>query len=204
MSQASPDTSANDLPEPRELTDPKVMRALTHPVRLALLEVLATEGPLTATEAGELIGESPTTCSFHFRQLKKYGFIEEAGTGPGRQRHWKFAHGGMRFSDTSDDPEANIAATSLSRLVTDRAIARMQNYEDTKANYSKDWQRAAESTESVLFVTADELSELNADIRALLDRHRERMTNVDARPADSRLVEVLLFTYPARFTGAAK
>jgi len=80
MSQASPDTSANDLPEPRELTDPKVMRALTHPVRLALLEVLATEGPLTATEAGELIGESPTTCSFHFRQLKKYGFIEEAGT----------------------------------------------------------------------------------------------------------------------------
>jgi predicted ArsR family transcriptional regulator len=180
------------------------MRALTHPVRLALLEVLATEGPLTATEAGELIGESSTTCSFHFRQLEKYGFIEEAGTGPGRQRHWRFAHGGMRFSDTSDDPEANIAAKSLSRLVTDRAIARMQAYEDTKANYPKDWQQAAEATESVLFVTPDELSELNADIRALLENHRERLTNADARPADSRLVEVLLFAYPARFTGAAK
>jgi DNA-binding transcriptional ArsR family regulator len=204
MSQTSPESFASDPPEPRELTDPKVMRALTHPVRLALLEVLATEGPLTATEAGELIGESPTTCSFHFRQLEKYGFIEEAGTGPGRQRHWKFAHGGMRFSDTSDDPEANIAARSLSRLVTDRAIARMQAYEDTKANYSKDWQQAAEATESVLFVTPDELSELNADIRALLDRHRERLANADARPADSRLVEVLLFAYPARFTGAAK
>jgi hypothetical protein len=204
MSQTSPEPLANDLPEPRELTDPKVMRALTHPVRLALLEVLATEGPLTATEAGELIGESPTTCSFHFRQLEKYGFIEEAGTGPGRQRHWKFAHGGMRFSDTSDDPEANIAARSLSRLVTDRAIARMQNYEDTKANYAKDWQQAAESTESVLFVTPNELNELNADIRALLERHRERLANADVRPADSRLVEVLLFAYPARFTGSAK
>jgi predicted ArsR family transcriptional regulator len=204
MSSTSSDPIASDLPEPRELTDPKVMRALTHPVRLALLEVLATEGPMTATEAGELIGESPTTCSFHFRQLEKYGFIEEAGTGPGRQRHWKFTHGGMRFSDTSDDPEANIAARSLSRLVTDRAIARMQNYEDTKANYARDWQQAAEATESVLYVTPDELSELNADIRALLERHRERLTNVDTRPADSHLVEVLLFTYPTRITGAPK
>jgi DNA-binding transcriptional ArsR family regulator len=204
MSQTSPDSLSNDPSEPRELTDPKVMRALTHPVRLALLEVLATEGPLTATEAGELIGESPTTCSFHLRQLEKYGFIEEAGTGPGRQRHWKIAHGGMRFSDTSDDPEANIAAKSLARLVTDRAIARMQTYEDSKANYSKDWQQAAEATESVLFVTPDELKELNADIRAILERHRERLTNADARPDHSHLVEVLLFTYPMRFTGASK
>jgi predicted ArsR family transcriptional regulator len=200
----SPQPVVNDLPAPRVLTDPKVMRALTHPVRLALLEVLATEGPLTATEAGELIGESPTTCSFHFRQLEKYGFIEEAGTGPGRQRHWKFSHGGMRFSDTSDDPEANIAAKSLSRLVTDRAIARMQNFEDTKANYSKDWQQAAESTESVLYVTPDELNQLNADIRDVLERHRERLTNPETRPTDSQLVEILLFTFPTRFIGGSK
>lgn len=204
MSPTSPQPVTHEPPEPRELTDPKVMRALTHPVRLALLEVLATEGPLTATEAGELIGESPTTCSFHFRQLEKYGFIEEAGTGPGRQRHWKFTHGGMRFSDTGDDPEANIAAKSLSRLVTDRAIARMQAYEDAKTNYAKDWQQAAEATESVLYVTPDELQELNADIRARLEKHRERLTNPDARPADSQLVEVLVFTYPTRFIGRAK
>jgi DNA-binding Lrp family transcriptional regulator len=204
MPRTSSQPTANDPLEPRELTDPKVMRALTHPVRLALLEVLATEGPLTATEAGELIGESPTTCSFHFRQLEKYGFIEEAGTGPGRQRHWKFAHGGMRFSDTGDDPEANIAAKSLSRLVTDRAIARMQAYEDTKTNYAKDWQQAAEATESVLYVTPGELEELNADIRARLEKHRERLTNADARPAGSQLVEVLVFTYPTRFTGGTK
>ena len=33
---------------------------------------------ISALEAGELIGESPTTCSFHFRQLEKYGFTEVA------------------------------------------------------------------------------------------------------------------------------
>lgn len=52
---------------------------MAHPVRVALLEALSLQGPMTATEAGERIGESPTTCSFHLRQLAKYGFVEEAG-----------------------------------------------------------------------------------------------------------------------------
>ena len=99
--------AATELPslEPRKLTDPRTMRAVAHPVRIALLEVLTAEGPLTATQAGELIGESPTTCSFHLRQLAKYGFIEEAGAGPGRQRPWRLIYTGLRFSDVSDGPE---------------------------------------------------------------------------------------------------
>jgi predicted ArsR family transcriptional regulator len=177
------------------------MRALTHPVRLALLEALALEGPLTATEAGELIGESPTTCSFHFRQLSKYGFVEEAGLGPGRQRHWKIAHVSMRFSDTNDDPETNIAAASLARLVTDRAIARMQNFHDTKSNYSRAWQEASDSTEAVLFVNPQELSQLTTDLRALLSPYDGRLTRLEERPDDALPVEVLLFTYPVRFAG---
>jgi predicted ArsR family transcriptional regulator len=194
----------DDSPQLRELTDPQTMRALTHPVRLSLLEVLALQGPLTATEAGELIGESPTTCSFHFRQLEKYGFVEVAGTGPGRQRHWKIAHVGMSFSDTNDDPEANIAAASLSRLVTDRAIARMQHFHDAKANYSKAWQEASDSTETVLFVTHEELSELTSDLREMLNRYKERMTEIDKRPEDSLPVEILLFTFPWRLSGGTQ
>lgn len=186
--------------EMRELSDPSTMRALTHPVRLALIEVLAVEGPLTATEAGELIGESPTTCSFHFRQLEKYGFVEVAGTGPGRQRHWKSAQGGMRFSDTSDDPEANIAASSLARLVIDRAIARMQTFHETKSNYPKAWQTVSDSTEAILFVTPEELKEINEDILLILERHRERIASAKSRPKGALPVEVLVFRYPVDFS----
>src|SRR5580700_10324849 len=82
-----------------ELTDPRVMRALTHPIRLALLEVLEAEGPLTATQAGELIGEPPNSCSFHFRQLARYGFVEEAGQGPGHARPWRMKVQEVRFPD---------------------------------------------------------------------------------------------------------
>ena len=198
------DKPNGELPAMRELTDPSTIRALTHPVRLALLEVLATEGALTATEAGELIGESPTTCSFHFRQLEKYGFTEVAATGPGRQRRWKIAQLGMNFSDTTDDAELNIAATSLSRLVTDRAIARMQQFQDTKSNFPKEWQVVSDSTEAVLFVTPSELAELNEQVLAVLMRYHSRLTEIDQRPEGSLPVEVLVFRYPVRFSGAAQ
>ncbi len=186
----------------RELTDPSSIRALTHPVRLALLEVLATEGSLTATEAGDLIGESPTSCSFHFRQLEKYGFTEVAATGPGRQRRWKIAQLGMNFSDTTDDAELNIAATSLARLVTDRAIARMQQFQETKSNYPKEWQEVSDATEAVLFVTPHELALLNDEILTLLTRFHARLTDIEQRPEGSLPVEVLVFRYPVRFSGA--
>src|SRR3954447_16418483 len=101
---------------PRDLTDARAMRALTHPVRLALVEAMAHAGrPVTATEAGRMIGESATTCSFHLRQLAKYGFVEEAGGGRGRRRPWRLTSTGVRFSDVQDDPEAAVAAATLGR-----------------------------------------------------------------------------------------
>src|ERR1700750_1987712 len=106
---------------PREVTDPRAMRALAHPVRLALIEALA-ERPLTATEAGERVGESPANASFHLRQLAKYGFVEEAEGGIGRRRQWKLRNLGLRWSDVSDDREQTAAAQGLSRVVTDRYL----------------------------------------------------------------------------------
>ena len=57
------------LDDVRQLTDSQTLRALTHPVRIALIEALLLGGAMTATEVGERISESPTTCSFHLRQL---------------------------------------------------------------------------------------------------------------------------------------
>ncbi len=80
-------TAADSRPgDLRQVSDARTMRALAHPVRIALLEMLSLEGAMTATEIGERISESPTTCSFHLRQLAKYGFVEEAGGGKGRAR----------------------------------------------------------------------------------------------------------------------
>ena len=188
----------------RELTDPKTLRALTHPVRLALLEALALEGPLTATQAGELIGESPTTCSFHFRQLAKYGFVDEAGTGPGRQRPWQISHTGMRFSDVTDDPEMSIAAHALERMVFDRAMSRFASFLDSKSEFSKEWQEASQNAETILWVTPDELREVTAEVLSIFSRFYDRISDPSIRREGSLPVEVLMLSYPVKLPGSSQ
>jgi DNA-binding transcriptional ArsR family regulator len=188
----------------RDVNDPKTLRALTHPVRLALLEALALEGPLTATAAGELIGESPTTCSFHFRQLAKYGFVEEADTGPGRLRPWKIVNVGMRFSDVTDDAETSVAAKSLEGMVFDRAMNRLASYMNTKSSFPKDWQEASQNIETILWVTPAELDAVTHEVLGIFNRFLERVTDVSARSEGALPVEALMFTYPVRLPGSPR
>src|SRR3954465_10618303 len=111
---------------PREVSDPMAMRALAHPVRLALIEALADAGTLTATEAGERVGESPANTSFHLRQLAKYGFVEEAEGGTGRRRPGRLKHPAPRLSSVHDDPEAAGAARALTRVMRHRYMERAE------------------------------------------------------------------------------
>jgi hypothetical protein len=174
------------------------MRAITHPVRLALLEALALEGSLTATRAGELIGEPPNTCSFHFRQLAKYGFVEEAAPGPGKNRPWRLTTVAMHFSDVHADPETRLAARALDRMLRERYFARLQAFYDTRTDYPAEWQVVTGASEFLLHVSPDELRALDAEITAVLDRYRSRVEDPALRPEDSLPVEVLLFAYPLR------
>jgi hypothetical protein len=187
----------------RDINDPKTLRALTHPVRLALLEALALEGPLTATAAGELIGESPTTCSFHFRQLAKYGFVEEADTGPGRLRPWKIANVGMHFTDVTDDPETSAAAKSLERMVFERAMNRFSTYITTKSSFPKVWQEASQNMETILWVTPAELEAVTHEVMGIFNRFFDRIADASARPDESLPVEALVLSYPVRLPGGA-
>jgi DNA-binding transcriptional ArsR family regulator len=80
------------------------LRALAHPARLELLDLLRSHDALTATECAELIGSSPKSCSYHLRYLGRHGLVQEvpAARGDARERHW-------RRVETPD--EATIAHT---------------------------------------------------------------------------------------------
>jgi DNA-binding transcriptional ArsR family regulator len=188
-----------DRAEIRALTDARTMRALAHPVRIALLEALTLEGAKTATEVGELIGESPTTCSFHLRQLARYGLVEEAGGGKGRARPWKASSLGFSFASSHDDPERDVAANALVHLLRERQLGRYREWLETRATYPREWRDAAGNSEYLCYLTVDELERLNADLAALLaDRFVERLKDPAHRPEGSVPVEVLLFSYPLR------
>src|SRR3712207_9537790 len=61
--------------------------------RSALLALLRSEGPSTASRLGQRIGESSGTTSYHLRQLAGLGFVEEVpGQGTARERWWRARH----------------------------------------------------------------------------------------------------------------
>jgi len=184
-------------PELRKLTDARTLRALAHPVRIALLEALSLGGPMTATQLGEEIGESPTTCSFHLRQLAKYGFVEEAGGGKGRARPWRITTVGHTIAATHDDPETALAADLVVRMFRERQLARYRTWLETKSTYPPRWQEAADDSEHLFYLTIDELEQLNQELLdLLLPRFRERLTDPSLRPPGSVPVEMLMFSFP--------
>ncbi len=182
----------------RELSDPQTMRALTHPVRLALLQALELEGPLTATQAGELIGEPPNTCSFHFRQLAKYGFVEEAGPAPGRSRPWRLRTHRMHFTDLHEDPDTAVAARGLDRMLRERYFERLAAFYESRSGYPLAWQQVTGGSQALLHVTPEELKAIDEQIMAILAPYAGRGADLAKRPADSLPIEVLLFAYPVR------
>jgi DNA-binding transcriptional ArsR family regulator len=202
---AQQDQGPEVLPDIRNITDVRTMRALAHPVRIALIEALILGGAMTATEAGERIGETPTTCSFHLRQLARYGLVEEAGGGKGRARPWRVTSIGYSLSSVHDDPEAEIASNALLRLWRERTLGRYQTWLETKATYPRRWREAASDGEYLLYLTAGELDRLNKELTdLLLPRYRERITDPSLRPPGAVPVELLTFSFPLSLPDAGE
>jgi DNA-binding transcriptional ArsR family regulator len=171
------------------------MRALAHPVRLALIEALADAGTLTATEAGERVGESPANASFHLRQLAKYGFVEEAGA-QGRRRPWKLKQLGMRFTDVHEDEATAAAARRLDRTMRDRYLARAERAMNERHALPREWREVTGTNQMRLYLTPAELKALDDEIVALvLERHADRRTASPDHPQGAERVEILTFAY---------
>lgn len=182
----------------RTITDARTLRALTHPVRIALLETLLLHGAMTATEAGERIGETPTTCSFHLRQLAKYGFVTEAGGGHGRARPWRLTSIGMSFVPAGE-PEAEIASAAALRLFRERQLARYEEWRRTKGSYPREWQEADNDSEFIAYLTLEEFKQMNAELTELMMkwfRLEGRVEDPAKRPPGALPVEALLISYP--------
>jgi DNA-binding transcriptional ArsR family regulator len=179
------------------LDDAPTLRALAHPIRLALLEALGRREPLNATEAAEIIGESPSACSFHFRMLAKYGLVQDAGGGTGRRRPWRRASpAGLSWPAVSDDAPAQLAADALSAVVWGRYLDRARAVLARRPLLGAEQEAVTSAAQTVAYVQPTEAAEFLADLEALISRYQHRLADQSLRPADAMALELLLFTYP--------
>jgi hypothetical protein len=86
-------------------------------------------------------------------------------------------------------------------MLRGRYFDRLQTFYDNRSEYPARWQEVTGGSEYILHVTPDELRDLDAEITAILDRYRDRMSDPALRPVDSLPVELLLFAYPVRLPG---
>ena len=71
--------------------DPRALRALAHPLRWRLIDLIDSESTATATRCAEVLGESVASCSYHLGILGKYGYLELVPGQAGKEKPWRLA-----------------------------------------------------------------------------------------------------------------
>jgi predicted ArsR family transcriptional regulator len=172
------------------------MRALAHPMRIALLEAIMREGSLTATRAAELLDDSPGNMSWHLQTLAKYGYIEEAGGGRGRSRPWRIVDVSHSFETVVGDPEHDAAEDVLELTLQQSVEQGLRAWRSQRHSYPAEWRRAAFSTYAATYLTSDEMKDLSNQINELLKRFAGRAANTSQRPEGSEFVQFVALGHP--------
>ncbi|MFE2554606.1 winged helix-turn-helix domain-containing protein [Streptomyces sp. NPDC059352] len=184
-----------EQPRSIRLTDPRALRAYAHPLRMSLVGLLRSSGPFTATRAAELTGESVASCSYHLRILAKYGLVEEAPGGRGREKPWRATARYTEWPEYSEDATLAEAADALSAAVAERYFERVTRAMENRQSLPKEWRKAEQFGDSLLYLTPEELAGLGERIDALLRPYEGRESDPSLRPEGSRAVSVLRIAY---------
>lgn len=181
-----------------QLTDPRALRAYAHPTRMALVGLLRRSGPFTATRAAELTGESVASCSYHLRILAKYGLVEEASGGRGREKPWQATAQFTDWPGYSEDPSVAEASDALSAAVAERYFERAVRAMEQRHRLPRAWREAEQFSDSLLHLTPEELTGIGERIEALLLPYEEREHEPGRRPEGARPVSVMRLAFVDR------
>jgi hypothetical protein len=180
--------------ERRNITDPKALRALAHPLRWKLIEFIGREGTATATQCAEETGESVANCSYHLNTLAKYDYVEKAEGGQGREKPWRLVDQRTSISDLGVDEETGLAARAASGAFLDYALTQIKERHLTASLEPDEWRAVVGVNNSNDFMTPDEVGEVTEMISELMNKYRERRTNPSLRPEGARSVNIFLST----------
>jgi DNA-binding transcriptional ArsR family regulator len=184
----------------RRVTDSRVLAAMAHPVRRRLLNVLKVDGPAMASVLAERTGEAVGNVSHHLKVLAAADLIEEAPelARDRRERWWRRTPGRVRWStrDFAGD-EADAAVERAARsLNLDAELGFLRAWEEAPEQERESWREGPFSLQTWLRLDDAELSELSAELIALIERWSDREIPDDGRERGS--VVVFAHGIPAR------
>ena len=183
---------------PVKLTDPRGIRALAHPARLAVIDELYTGRELTATECAEIAGLSPSAMSYHLRSLEKVGIVERAEpTGDNRERPWRAAGSYLQIDSTGGGAGELAAASALNTTVLGRTVELFDQYMARRSGESAEWLDAVEASYGQLWLTAAEAKEIGQQFLATAEKFRGRKADSGRRPPGARRMRLAVLLFPS-------
>ncbi|GAA2049261.1 helix-turn-helix domain-containing protein [Catenulispora yoronensis] len=173
-------------------TDPKALRALAHPLRWKLIDIIGREETATATRCAELTGESVANCSYHLNTLAKYGYIEAVEGGAGRERPWRMTSYDQTLSGDSHGLAGQLAAEAATDVFLDHELERAKEWTRRRSREPEQWRQGATIKGTTFAATAEEFAELTRELSEVADRFRSRVTDRGSIPDGAREVRVFI------------
>jgi predicted ArsR family transcriptional regulator len=177
-----------------EITDPKAMRALAHPTRMAAMRHLQRHGPATATQLADVVGASPSVLSWHLRHLEGFGLVSQWDGGTdARERWWQAVAKGIRFG-IPDGAGGRAAFEELHAEFLNQAVGEARAWlVDVSPNLDDTWVARADGASTRLMVTAEEADDIGAAIEKILTPY---LASTRAPAPGMRGVRMLRFSLP--------
>jgi hypothetical protein len=168
--------------------DPKALRALAHPLRWKLLDLVGSENTATATRCAAVLRESVASCSYHLGILGKYGYLEQVTGQPGRERPWRVARWRQVMDTRSPDPDMRLAAEAAMDVFLDHEFARTRARARGASLEPEAWRPAMSGTTS--WLSEEEFATVKAALDAVMEPFGGRLEDPSRRPAGGRQVRI--------------
>jgi DNA-binding transcriptional ArsR family regulator len=172
----------------REVTDAKVLTAMTHPLRRRLLSLLKLDGPATASLLAQRTSQAVGNISHHLHTLAAAGLIEEVPelARDRREHWWRRTPGALRWSsaDFADDTASDVIFRAAESLNLDHQVSLFRQWAQADDEEHARWPVGPFSTDSWMRLTDAELTELGTEMTALIRRWADRKLPDDGQQRD--------------------
>jgi hypothetical protein len=174
--------------------NPRALRALAHPLRWQLMDLIGSETTATATRCADVLGESVASCSYHLGILGKYGYTELVPGQAGKEKPWRLASHQQNLDPSGLDTEGALAAEAAAEAFLDHELARIKQRLSHLSLEPEPWRAASLLTGNTTWMTADELRGIADQLKQLATTHEERAADPASRPPGAREVRLLVVT----------
>jgi DNA-binding transcriptional ArsR family regulator len=181
---------------PVRFEDPRTIRALAHPARMAIIDALSSGDELTATDCATLTGLSPSATAYHLKLLQRFGFAEPAPPRPdGRERPWRATGRRTRVNLDPSTPAGAAASSAVIAALIGTARTVAVEFAESSHAEPAHWRDAGILSTADLWLTVDEIEKIGKQLSAVLQPYRER-TMAGGRPEGSRRVKAMNLLIP--------